>query len=629
LVIFDQNSLDAALSLGDRVAIVNGDVKIIGDNFEAGVLNAVTSKIVAVTNDFVIKTDKVLDFSSLETVGDRVDVVGSPVDLSGLKSVGDDLQLAWDGDYDFPELALVGDAIKLGVEQDERLLKGASASKGSPRIINFRNVTANRVEVIYGAYMDMGSGVYDMNMDWDGTSSTLFFPNATSVVFGDVPVYELWAGIAENVELHYDGELDNNLIVISSASSITVKASAMVGDTEIAIYALGDTDTFDEYYEKLWGDLDSVWDTDTDWFTIPTAWDSQINLPNLAAFNKDSEDIWDLFFVSHSLSAPLLVAAEKNVENLFLTQETVTLPNVGAQNFYTIGNVDVELASIDEIYPQDASDLESLKLTAMQNDLTESLSEDDNLLDNTWTNLTSLSIMGYTPEDVEQSIEVNLSNEFDGEEFPAVETLVLGGFIDYAFVGQFAELTTLTTSGNINYLEIDENDALVTLTLGHEHISGLNGASLVVTDNDALESLVTQQLDYVYYVWVYENDNLSSIDFSSMKTALNTLGEDDYVYIGIDSNDISGTFDDYVEESGTTAEQLGVVNSTDLYSLKALVDAYAEAEVSFDFDLYVDNVADLEGKDVWTIYMDADGDLTWTWSSEPGVINFDDYYSNQ
>ena len=625
LVIFDQNSLDAALTLGDRVAIVNGWVQILADDLDAEALNAVTSKIVAVTASMYVQTDKELDFSNLESVGDILGVVGNEVDLSGLKSVGDDLEISWDGDYDFPGLTLVGNTIRLGVEGDGQPCKCAKTGKAASRIINFRNVKAADVQVLYGAYMELDSGVYDMYSDWDTNSSLLEFPNATSVIFGDVPVRFVIAPIAETIELHYEGILPGiegpGLIVYSSATNVTAKASEIVGDIEIL--ALGDTEIFVEFsnYDGSNATPDEVLSN----FEFPSDWVSQINLPNLEAVDGD------MSLVSHALSMPLL--EEFDIENdgyeLVLTQENISLPNLTVEGkLYVAGTVTAELASISDTYIQDSSILESLKLNAQLNDATAQTIGVYN-----YEALTSLTIIGSTDLEGDDAIVVDLQGSVAtkgpiGFNVPVLKTVILGGNINRVSVNSFPALTTLTTSGNINDLYIANNQALVTLTLGHEHIAGLDGANLRVEYNDALESLVTQKLDYVTYLYVYENESLSNMDLSSMKTAVNAYSDGYDVGIYIQGNNLSGTFVEYVAQSGTTAEQLGVLNSKDLYSLKALIDALEDSDLDFDYDIYVDNVVDLDGDPVPgdDINIELGSSLGWTWSSEADVINFDNYY---
>ncbi|MHA7865758.1 hypothetical protein, partial [Flagellimonas marinaquae] len=638
LVIFDQNSLDAALSLGDRVAIVNGEVKIIGDNFEAGVLDAVTSKIVAVTNDVHIQTDKSLDFSNLETVGDDLEVVGSPIDLSGLKSVGDDLNLAWDGDYDFPGLDLVGSSIRLGVEVPEIEIvgKGASASKGTPRSINFRNVKATRVEVLYDAYMGLSDGVYDMDMVWEWSDDLdLYFPNATSVVFGDVPVRVLFAPMAETVELHYEDVLPGiegpGIVVITSAESVTVKASEIEG--EIAILAgASDIDfngadfdelTLNDFYDIFYDGDEGP--TFVEFLGFPAEWNAQINLPNLAAVQDD------LYLISNTLTMPLLEGfdLEQDGYDLLLTQENVSLPNLTVEgNLYAARTVTAELASISNTYIQDASILESLKLNAQLNDATPATI---GVYD--YAALSSLTIIGSTELEGEEAIEVAIvgpCTDCNGWYFnvPKLKTVELGGNILSATLAQLPEMTSLTTSGNINSLTIGDNDALVTLALGHEHISGLDGASLTVAENDALESVVTDNLDYLSYVSVTNNESLTSIDLSSWKRLLvDFTNVPDAQIIGankspsagrgqillgaqitviVSGNDLSGEITNYIPETGTTAEQPGLIRSADLFSLNNIIDAleaYAAANEidsikqlgeEFSMEFTIDNVDDTE-----------------------------------
>jgi hypothetical protein len=279
----------------------------------------------------------------------------------------------------------------------------------------------------------------------------------------------------------------------------------------------------------------------------------------------------------------------------------------------------MEFASISDAFIQDATGITSLRANAQRNDIT-----DRTIGIYQWDALTTVRIFGAT--DLEEGITIDF--DADDEEFeflPVMETLELGGLISGANVSFFDALTTIITSGNINGLYIDDNDALVTLTLGHRHITGLDGASLFVEDNDALESLVTQNLDYVSNLSVDGNLSLSSMDFSSMKTAIN---DEAAVDIYIHDNDLSGSYEEYVAQSGTTPEKLGILNTTDLYSLKAFVEALIDSDLDYDVNIRVDNVEDLDGDDAgeFNIVFDEDTDEPETWSSEVGVINFNYYF---
>ena len=617
LIIFDQNSLDAALSLGDRVAIVNGKLHIVADDLEAAALNELTSKIVAVTADVKVQTDKVLDFSKLESVGDDIAIAGNTVDLSGLRAVGDDMELAYDGDYDFPELLFVGDTIRLGVEESIGPGKNASAGKAVPRIINFRKVKAAGVEVLYGAEMELSSGVYDMDLDWNDRDDDLYFSNATSIIFGDVPVSFVVAPMASNIELHFEGDLDNRLLIISTATTITAKVSDMDGglimsypfgedeevDIEVVLYAFG---------EGFDSDFVNIWESPADWV-------SQINLPNLKAVN------YDMILLSNTLSMPMLEEfdIEDDGYDLVLAQENISLPNLTVEgDLYLLGATKtMEFASISDAFIQDATGITSLRANAQRNDITY-----ETIGIYQWDALTTVRIFGAT--DLEEGITIGFDGEDEVFEFlPVMETLELGGLISRANVYFFDALTTIITSGNINDLYIHHNDALVTLTLGHRHITGLDGASLEVGDNDALESLVTLNLDYVYSLYVYDNDSLSSMDFSSMKTAIN---DEAAVDISIGDNDLSGSYEEYVAQSGTTPEKLGILNTTDLYSLKAFVEALIDSDLVYDVNIRVDNVEDWDGDDYgeFNIVFDEDTDEedVESWSSEEGVINFNYFW---
>jgi len=629
LIIFDDNTLAAAKALGDKVRIVTGKVQInaVGMS-ETADLDVVTSKIVAAIGEVNINTDRSIDFSRLETVGDDFTVIGNTIDLSGLRSVGDDLQISWEGDYDFSELLVVGDDIRLGVEESSAPTKNANVGKAVSRIINFRKVRATGVQIIFGAQMSLNRGVEGMDGDWDSRTSELFFPNATEIIFGDVPVGYVVAPMASNIELHYEGDLDGDLFIVSTATTITVKASD-VGNALIMGYPFDEDDSIEDfvsnYDEENFG-----------MFEAPANWVSDINLPNLESVTGD------LYLISHSLQMPMLEEFgmdEDDDYDLGLTQENIALPNLTVEGRLHVSGTTktIEFASISDAYIRDATTITSLRANALRNDLTEST-----IGIYEWDALTTVRIFGATG--MQDAITIDLNSD-DDEEFsylPVLETLELGGVINNANVEGVVTLTTLITSGNINNLEITNNDKLTSLSLGHTHIEGSAGSMLTVSDNALLASVKTDKLDFIKTLTVTGNAALTSVDFNSMKTLLKTFdggtsptdGVAKQIVINISDNKIAGKVTQDVPVVGTAAYQNEIIESASIYSFKPLADAlvaYAAAnemevynlydEVDFKFGLdEADITTTTEVEKVEIIAKSADKDYFYIWTATTNRI---------
>src|SRR5690606_27514536 len=129
--------------------------------------------------------------------------------------------------------------------------------------------------------------IEDQDSDYD---VLLTFMNATEVVFGDVPVQHLVAPVATNIELNYDGTLEQFgsaqyalYVLAPKAETLTVGAKvtegsavAMVPTGDILIWTFDKPESGD--FDDLGDFIDAASDVD---FTIPQSWGSNISLPNL------------------------------------------------------------------------------------------------------------------------------------------------------------------------------------------------------------------------------------------------------------------------------------------------------------------------------------------------------------
>jgi hypothetical protein len=661
LVIFDQSSLNFALALGDKVRIVTGRVKVLGENLEAEALNVVTSKITAVTGDVDVMTDKSLDFSNLESVGGNFGLVGHEVDIQNLQVVGGDFQVAFDGDYDFPELKFVGNRLVLGVvigaENVDVFSKTSTSGKTAPRIINFLGVRANEVIVYEDATMDLESGVADMSF----TGLFLpyvYLPNATSVIFGNVPLTDVWAPLATNIELHYNGllkEVSNGgrvrslYVVAPAAENVTVKANSAEHNIIIITGPLAAEDNLWNSYSGTYLSMDMAFQAwngfleenqeSEETFSQPESlrtWNAEINLPELAKTEQS------LFLASSFLNMPLL--KEINEErDVFLLQNNIILPELTIQgSFYAYAPESMEVASLNlddfELYTD--SRLKAITLNNQNNSFTA-----DTVASDLFEALELLEIYGANGLDV--PIEIEIRPEGEAQKYPNLETIRAGGTIQRLRVGPFnnayqnkgrrlPKLNRIYTSGMINSIMIRNLDELINVTLDHDHIPGLGGGKLQVWNNKKLESLTTGSLNFVNRLKVYDNIKLEEVDFSSIKNVV--LSGD--VEINIANNALRGSLKNYIPPTGTTEASLGELTSSSLYSLKGLVQNLkdrGQQEVSGNtmdlivntgispFRLQLDIVDDLSTSeqvetDSFELY-DLD---VFTWSDSNNVVTFDE-----
>lgn len=104
LSIANDAQLAFAVSLGDKVGIINGTLTVNATGLSAAEVSAVTAKILTVTGLASITAVEELDFSKLTSVGGAYTVTGFDVNDAALTSVGGAVTLNYDGGYTQPNL---------------------------------------------------------------------------------------------------------------------------------------------------------------------------------------------------------------------------------------------------------------------------------------------------------------------------------------------------------------------------------------------------------------------------------------------------------------------------------------------------------------------------------------------
>tara|TARA_R110002167_G_scaffold360062_2_gene577467 strand:+ start:46535 stop:48964 length:2430 start_codon:yes stop_codon:yes gene_type:complete len=657
LVIIDEATLAAAQAQGDKVAIVNGNVYVDARSLNATEVNQVISKIKVVLEDVSIFTDKSLDLGALETVFQDYIVLGHDIEDSALVTVGDGMELAFEGDYDYPNLISVGTDLNLYAGDED----------AAEMIVNFSKLQLLGGDISSFSGFDFNTSISAIEIeDQDGDYDVMLtFENATEVIFGDIPVQHLVAPKATNIELNYEGALEQFgsaqyalYVLAPKAETLTIGAKETKGSigsanptVDILIWTLdrpeaGDFDDFNDFIAAA-SDVE---------FTIPQSWGSTISLPNLDKVTGH------VFLGSKRLDLPLLKSIGEDYE-IGLMQEVINLPELVIDGaFRAYAPIQMDLGSIAAGGAVDFSQLTSLNLHKQKNDFK------TGYLDNwEFPELTSITILG----DVKAStpIEVEFINNTSpnialNARFPKLANLTLGGKIGVATIGDesssidgLPKLANIDAIDNINSLILRNNPALTTVSLDHEHIANSSGSVLKVINNDLLTSLTTNELDYIKHLEVTGNEKLESIDFSSMTKVLENFVADndgnvpnDYfdggkpatgigaapIVIFIDDNAIEGQYTPFVEQVGTADYEPEIVESSDLYSLKPLFDAFSAYAADKNMkliDVYDDvavyftiDKADVTNDEVDTTYSVSGSSNTedngwfYTWSSTQDII---------
>ena len=148
-----------------------------------------------------------------------------------------------------------------------------------------------------------------------------------------------------------------------------------------------------------------------------------------------------------------------------------------------------------------------------------------------------------------------------------VNATILDGDYDVVTVTG-AALRSLTTGGEIRSFTLNAATGLTAVTMDHDHISGSDAASLVVTGNTALTALAPSALTYIGNVTITGNTLMTSLDLSSFDT-IPLAGA---YTMAISGNKLTGTYVAATEGSTTTAFVEAQVKSDDFNTLMPLID---------------------------------------------------------
>jgi hypothetical protein len=151
-------------------------------------------------------------------------------------------------------------------------------------------------------------------------------------------------------------------------------------------------------------------------------------------------------------------------------------------------------------------------------------------------------------------------------------SLTLVGPMVSANVASESKLTSLTTSGVINSMTVNNNAILAAVSFAHTHLVGGTGSVLTVTNNPKLTALKSST-DYPAFITVTGNVLLTSLDLSSYQTKL-LAAPGALTTITINGNKLSGNYTNAVAITPTTPYVQTTITSADLTLLKAFIATY-------------------------------------------------------
>lgn len=217
LTINSLSSLNDAISLGNQVATLSGDLTVTtggSTGISAAFVGEVTQLITSVGGNVTITTPgEGLNLSNLTSVSGNYSVAGGDADDDALTTVGGNISLNYAGGYRMPNLTSAGD-IDLA-----RVSAQASKNEGSNLgLVNFPLVVANSISTVgdRDGMLDFGSSLI------------------TAVVLGPgVYLDYVVAPFASTIVSLYPSPLNSLFINAPNAETINMVTSSINGDVSV------------------------------------------------------------------------------------------------------------------------------------------------------------------------------------------------------------------------------------------------------------------------------------------------------------------------------------------------------------------------------------------------------------
>ena len=531
ITINDAATLAYATALGDKLAIVNGNVTIVQGELDTEALSAVTSKFVTIVGTVSTTAADTLDFSNLTAVSGDYAVDGHDVDDSSLASVAD-VTLNYEGAYSQPALKTAGAIV----------ITNKTSTVTGTISVDFSGLTS-------GTITDAGSG----------SAGTLNLDSATSVVIGSgAPVISLTAPKALTVELHNAGTLASLTVDTVSATSVIVQATKVTGAATITATAdvtLAATTAGSLAISA--GKLSAAALTGSG-ATIITA--EEVSLPTLATLSAASTLTTDALTLGAiaTVTGTLTLDGPTDINFPALTKadiinaDTALSFSAGAlttsADINTASATTMVLKSATAAHIADLATLESLTLNGQATAFDAGAA----------AALTSLSVTGTSS---------SASTFAVGNAPELVSVSLAGKFASATIEGALAELTTVSTSGLIESLTVSGTTALEGIDLAH---TSADVSTVIIANNADLGSLTTST-DYMTELTVTGNSALTSADFSSYTNVVNDTAATASVTIAIGTNSLTATFTPATAAGGATAFAEATIVSASLATLSGYI----------------------------------------------------------
>lgn len=520
LNITNSAQLAFALNLGGKVASITGAVNVATANLtaaEVAAANTVTSKIQTVVGAVSITSSAAkgaIDLSAIKVVDGAYTVTGFDVHDDALETVTGAVTLNYDGGYEQPNLKSAGSVV----------LSNFTTAAGSPAVVG--TIKVNFLNLVTA------------NLNTAGVANTLVLPFATSVIV-KAGANDITANAADDVQVHAANNTTGLTVSATKAGSVVTIAGRVDNAATTPVGAP----------LSVTGSATSTVNADAV---------AKVGVVTITAKTVNMAAMTDATSLALTSTSPVNFGALKTsgafVANT-ATSVVAPLAVVAGTSSFTLAT-SIELASIAH-GDLTAAAVKTLKLNAQAVIFNAA----------TYTALTSVDVTGKaasTGAFTATSANTVLASATFGGELDAVSITGVGSSSD--------KLTSFTTSGKIDSVTLDNSDVITSVTLGHTHIPGGAGSTLIITNNAKLASL-TSSADFLDILTVTGNALLTTMDFSSYQSVIIS----GTIAVTISANALTGTFTPAVAATATTAYSEAVITQSSLLTLKPFISAFKTA----------------------------------------------------
>jgi cell division protein FtsB len=409
LLINDAATLAVAKGFGTKVSIITGSLSVNVTTLTAVEVNEVSSLFKVVFGDVTVKSNKTLD-------------------LKALASVGGDLELDIEGNYEFPNLVSVSGLAGVTVKDYEDTL-----------LVDFEKLAT-------AVTFDDGVGTVGVLIFSEATSVKLNAGGITSVTADKATVVQLWAA---------NNKADLFISAVEDASVITIAGTLLDGTTGKALDVNG----------------------------------SDTSVLNAAAVTKVSTLAVDALTVNFAALAEatgaIALTYTNPVEFPALVSSTTTISAPAAVSFSApklVASADITLAAATTVSVESIATANLIEKGVVKN-LTLS---NQNVV---FTTAGLIKLEAFSSNGKTSASDVTVADD-NALLVSAAFTGKHGDVIVGVGTG-LAKLVTLTTEGTIADLTINNTTLLATPILNHTEDAAA-GAKLTVTNNPKLTSFTTK-----------------------------------------------------------------------------------------------------------------------------------------